>query len=182
MKRTIFISMIVFLLTLSASLRSDAQVNVSVNIGSQPLWGPTGYDAVEYYYLPDLQMYYYVPSHQFVYQSQGRWVYANSLPPQYRNYDLYSGYKVVVNEPKPYLHFTTHRTEYGKYKGWRGKQTVIRDSRDPKYFVIKGHPGNANGHYREHGDNGDNGNNGNGNYGRNGHREEHDHDRGNRRG
>ena len=169
MKRIVFISIAAFLLTISASLRSDAQVNVSVNIGSQPLWGPTGYDAVEYYYLPDLQMYYYVSSHQFIYLNNGNWVFVNSLPAQYRGYDLYSGYKVVVNEPKPYLHFATHKVEYGKYKGWKGKQVVIRDSRDPKYFVVKGHPGNANGHYKEHGNNGNNGNRGHGQGQGNGH-------------
>jgi hypothetical protein len=157
MKRIMIIVLSACTLALSP-VAGKAQVHVSINVGSQPLWGPSGYDRAEYYYLPDLQMYYYVPSHQFIYQSNGRWVYANNLPPQYRGYDLYSGYKVVVNEPKPYMHFNNHRAEYGKYRGWKSRQEVIRDSRDPKYFVIKGHPGNANGHYKEHGDGGDNGN------------------------
>jgi len=34
------------------SICAKAQLNVNVNIGSQPLWGPTGYDHVNYYYLP----------------------------------------------------------------------------------------------------------------------------------
>ena len=185
MKHTISRVIAACILTLSAVSMSNAQVHVNVNIGAQPLWGPTGYDAVEYYYLPDLQMYYYVPSHQFVYQSNGRWLFVSNLPARYRSYDLYSGYKVVVNEPKPYLHYDTHRAQYGKYKGWKGKQVVIRDSREPKYFVVKGHPGNAKGHYKESGgynddghNNGNNGggNNGNGNNGGNkgqGHDQDH---------
>jgi hypothetical protein len=44
-----------------------AQVRVNINIGSQPVWGPVGYDHVDYYYLPDIETYYYVPTRQFVY-------------------------------------------------------------------------------------------------------------------
>jgi hypothetical protein len=144
---------------------SKAQVNVNVNIGAQPLWGPTGYDVVEYYYLPDLQMYYYVPSHQFVYLNGANWVFARGLPARYRGYDLYSGYKVVIKEPKPYLHFNSHKVKYVGYKGAKGKQVIIRDSKDPKYYVVKGHSGNAKGHYKATGGNkvgkGNSGNSGN---------------------
>lgn len=127
----------------SIDQRASAQVNVSVNIGSQPLWGPVGYDVVEYYYLPDVEAYYYVPSKQFVYLSGGNWIFATSLPARYRSYNLYRGYKVVINEPRPYLHFANHKVKYAKFKGTRGSQVVIRDSRDPKYYVVKGHPGNS---------------------------------------
>lgn len=152
MKRSTGIWLVAVLFLFSIS-RSHAQVHVSVNIGSQPLWGPTGYDVVEYYYLPDLQTYYYVPSRQFIYLNGGNWVFARSLPARYRGYDLYSGYKVVINEPKPYLHFDKHKVKYASYKGAKGKQVVIRDSKDPKYFVVKGHPGNAKGHNKAAGGN-----------------------------
>jgi hypothetical protein len=168
MKHTISRVIAACILTLSSVSISKAQVNVNVNIGVQPLWGPTGYDVVEYYYLPDLQMYYYVPSHQFVYLSHGNWLFVSSLPASYRSYNLYSGYKVVINEPKPYLHFDAHKVKYGKYKGWKGKQVVIRDSREPKYFVVKGHPGNAKGHYKESGGGNSGGNSGGNNGGNNG--------------
>jgi len=163
MKRIVFISIAVLIGSLLPVSPAKAQVNVNVNIGAQPLWGPTGYDAVEYYYLPDLQMYYYVPSHQFIYLNGPNWVFVNSLPARYNGYNLYSGYKVVINEPKPYLHFDAHKVKYAKYKGAKGKQVIIRDSRDPKYFVVKGHPGNAKGHYKSPGG----GNKGSGNAGGN---------------
>lgn len=162
MKRITSILITVCILTCTPVSIVKAQVNVNVNIGAQPLWGPTGYDVVEYYYLPDVQMYYYVPSRQFVYLSGGNWLFASSLPARYRSYDLYSGYKVVINEPKPYLHFTTHKVKYGKYKGAKGKQVIIRDSKDPKYFVVKGHPGNAKGHYKKSGSGNSGGNKGQG--------------------
>lgn len=143
MKKIITVLLLIAALS-SIYQRTSAQVNVSINIGSQPLWGPVGYDVVEYYYLPDVEAYYYVPSRQFVYLSGGNWIFASSLPARYRSYNLYTGYKVVINEPKPYLHFANHKVKYAKFKGSRGSQVVIRDSRDPKYYVVKGHPGNSN--------------------------------------
>ncbi len=55
---------------------SQAQLSLSLNIGAQPSWGPTGYDHVDYYYLPDIQCYYYVPGHQFIYQNNGHWAFS----------------------------------------------------------------------------------------------------------
>ena len=112
---------------------ASSQVSVNINIGAQPSWGPVGYDYVEYYYLPDIEVYYYVPRHQYVYLSNGRWIFSTSLPYRYRSYNLYSGYKVVINEPKPYLYFSNHKVKYAKYKGYNNKQTVIRNSSDAKY-------------------------------------------------
>jgi hypothetical protein len=144
MKRILLLAM---LLTGTIALKkADAQVrvNVNVNIGSQPVWGPTGYDYVDYYYLPDIDAYYYVPSRQFVYLEGPRWVWAPSLPPRYRGYDLYHGYKVVINEPKPYLHHNTYKVKYARYKN-RHDQVIIRDSHDPKYHVIRDHPDHGKG-------------------------------------
>lgn len=119
--------------------RAAAQISVSLNIGSQPLWGPVGYDHAEYYYLPDIECYYNVPRRQFVYMDGGRWIFSSSLPPRYRNYDLYSGYKVVVNSRDPYRNFARDRQQYARYRNVR-TQPVIRNSNDKKYYVVKGHP------------------------------------------
>lgn len=121
---------------------SQAQVRVSFNIGSQPLWGPTGYDYAEYYYLPDVDAYYNVGTQQFIYQDGGRWGNYNSLPGRYRNYDLYNGYKVVINERDPWLR---HSNYYNQYRGYRGRhgQSFIRDSRDNRYWENPNHPSHS---------------------------------------
>ncbi|MGF1924571.1 MAG: hypothetical protein ACQUHE_10365 [Bacteroidia bacterium] len=119
---------------------ASAQVSLNVNIGSQPLWGPVGYDHVDYYYLPDVESYYNVPKKQFIYQNNGKWQFNNSLPAKYNSYNLYNGYKVVMNGTNPYQNFTTHKTKYVKYKNWGGKQKAIKNSNDRKYFVVSGHP------------------------------------------
>lgn len=82
---------------------AEAQVRVNVNIDLQPKWGPSGYNHVDYYYLPEIQSYYYVPTRQFIYLERNRWVHRKSLPSRYRNYNLYQGRKIIVNEPRPYL-------------------------------------------------------------------------------
>lgn len=107
----------------SAQLR----VNVNLNIGSQPEWGPSGYSHAEYYYMPDIDAYYYVPSRQFIYLENGRWIFAASLPSRYGYYNLYTGYKVVINEPRPYLRNDVYRVRYQRYRGWNGHQRVNRD-------------------------------------------------------
>lgn len=119
--------------------KASAQISVSLNIGSQPLWGPVGYDHVDNYYLPDIECYYDVPRRQFIYMDGGRWIYASNLPSRYRGYDLYSGYKVVINSRDPYRNFNHHRVSYGRYRNNRS-QHVIRHSQDSRYYVVKGHP------------------------------------------
>ena len=116
-----------------------AQVSVGINIGLQPVWGPVGYDRADYYYFPDIDAYYDVPEHRYVYLEGGNWVFGAQLPPRYGNFDVYHSYKVVVNEPKPYMHADVYREKYAVYKGHHDQQ-VIRDSHDPKYYVIKEHP------------------------------------------
>ena len=135
MKKIILLSIISAGLLL-VNKSADAQVRVSVNIGMQPAWGPSGYDYAEYYYLPEVEAYYSVPQRQFVYFDGGNWTFASSLPARCGNYDLYSGYKVVINERNPWSHFNNHRMQYAPYR-YRHDQVVIRDRRGDFY----GRPG-----------------------------------------
>lgn len=150
-KMIICVSLVITALAFTDA-KSQVRVNINFNIGSQPVWGPVGYDYVEYYYLPDIETYYYVPTHQFVYLSGGRWIFSSSLPARYRNYNLYTGYKVVVNEPKAYKHFQSHRQQYSRYRG-NHSQVIIRNSNEPKYYVVKGHPKyhSSHGRSKKHG-------------------------------
>ena len=139
--RRIYFSILIagILIAFTAPVKAQVSFSVGINISSQPVWGPVGYDDVEYYYLPDIDAYYYVPQHLFFFQVGDRWISSSHLPGQYSNYDLYSGYKVVINEDKPYMHDQDYREKYSSYKN-RHDQQPIRDSHDSKYFVIKNHP------------------------------------------
>lgn len=129
----------VLIVTLFLVNISNAQIDVNINLGTQPVWGPTGYDYVEYYYLPDIEAYYNVPKQRYYYYEKGNWIYKSSLPSRYSNYDFYNSYKVVINEREPWRNHKTYKNKYYSYKG-RHDQQPIRDSRDSKYFVNKNHP------------------------------------------
>ncbi|SEO43246.1 hypothetical protein SAMN05192574_10873 [Mucilaginibacter gossypiicola] len=111
---------------------ASAQISLNINIGSQPAWGPVGYDHVDYYYLPDIDSYYDINAHQYVYFDNNVWVHGAMLPPRFGNYDVYRSYKVVVNERNPWVRNDVYKRKYASYRG-RHDQVVIRDSHDEKY-------------------------------------------------
>ncbi|NIG53031.1 hypothetical protein [Chitinophaga sp. Cy-1792] len=169
-KIAILLSMVISLGMFAKS--ADAQVNVSINIGSQPMWGPVGYDYASYYYFPDIDAYYSISKRQFIYLNGNHWVWGSSLPGRYK-YDLDRGYKVVINDPDPWTRAPYYRQQYGRYKGWYGKQTIIRNSNDPKYYQWNGRgPKGNNGH-----DNGNGHGRGNDNNQGHGNGHGHGHDR-----
>ena len=116
-----------------------AQNRDKVNIVKQPIWGPVGYDYVEYYYIPEVDAYYNVPKQKYVYMEKGKWVTRSNLPRQYRGHDMYHTTKFVINEPRPYLQHQKYKSIYNSEGGQR-KQLSIRDSRDSKYYENRNHP------------------------------------------
>lgn len=115
------IKYLIFGIALIFASESQAQISVNVNLGSPPQWGPSGYSNVRYYYLPDVNSYYDVQTSRFIYYSGNSWVHRKSLPTQYRNYDLYNGYKVVLSDyhgNAPYGLYKQHKVKYAK--GYRG--------------------------------------------------------------
>ena len=151
MKKILFAVAIIF--SSIAVKHADAQVrfSVGVNIGSQPEWGPTGYDRAQYYYMPDIDTYYDVPSHQYIYNENNVWVHRAYLPQRYANYDRYHGYKVVVNQRNPWNRGDYYRNHYAQYRG-RHDQPIIRESQDNRY---RNHwHGDDNGNRGDHHDNG----------------------------
>jgi len=152
MKKLIAILFIGTLFALSPA-RVTAQVQISVNIDAMPQWGPAGFDRATYYYLPEAEIYYYVPGAQFVYLQGGKWRFSKLLPDYYRNLDLYSTYKVVINRPKPYRQHDYYVSHYKTYRNYHSKQGTIRDNRgqrnDNRGNVgnrVKNNPGNGHSH------------------------------------
>lgn len=116
--KIIIFGMLLFFIAGSA----HAQISVQVNLGTPPQWGPTGYSDVQYYYLPDVEAYYDVHSSLFIYYNGISWIHSSSLPSRYRDYDLYSGYKVVMSDyhgRTPYTHFREHKRQYAR--GYHGQ-------------------------------------------------------------
>jgi hypothetical protein len=139
-------SIILFSLGFAQKTEAQIRVGININIGDQPPWRVPGYNYVEYYYLPEIESYYYVPSHQFIYLSNGRWTFSYSLPDRCRGYNLYTGYKIVVNRPNAYYGFEQDRRRYGgrqysdnnryehhdngRHRGWYKHHEHDRDNDD----------------------------------------------------
>jgi hypothetical protein len=125
---------LVFALVLFMSVFfAQAQVSISLNIGTPPSWGPEGNDNSRYYYLPDIDTYYDVAQRQYIYDNNGRWIRESRLPARYRQYDLYKGYKVVLNDYKgdtPNIYHNKHRENYPK--GYHGKPQKNRGNKPEK--------------------------------------------------
>lgn len=157
----------VAIILLASTNMMQAQVSVNVNLGSPPSWGPAGYSAVDYYYLPDVQSYYDIKARQFIYLGDGRWIRSKNLPTQYRNYDLYNGYKVVLNDyhgSKPYSNFKNHKVKYFKgYKGSPQKTIGTRKVVVRKASYNHGNKGNDNDNKGKGNDGHGKGNKGHGN-------------------
>ena len=165
-----------FMIGMMISSVGFSQVNVQVNLNSQPNWGPSGYKYVEYYYLPDLDMYYNVNKRKYVYQDHGKWIWVTALPAKHKGYNLYSGYKVVLYDKHPFSHYHQHKVKYAKYKNNHGKQKSKYASAHHKSNQVvhkqQGHgskshasKGNGGGHVQIHSGNGKGGH-GNGGQGK----------------
>lgn len=139
MKKILAITAII-MMGMTTLPNAQAQVNVNINIGSQPGWGPVGYDYARYYYFPAQEFYYDVHTGQYIIFVNNRWVHMRQVPGHYR-FNPYNAYKVVINQHQPYLNHVAHRRAYGQYRNYTAsRHMMIRDSRDHRYFASKDHP------------------------------------------
>ena len=129
-----------FLLTAVAFIAfntAQAQVNPTVGKMAPPDWGVAGKDNATYYYLPATESYYDVRKGEYVYQEDGKWVRNTTLPVAYKDYDLYSGYKVILtDDTEPFADYDNMRSKYSKtYKGESQKTYKVKTTRNGKVKV-----------------------------------------------
>jgi len=132
---------------------TQAQVSVSFNIGTPPVWAPAPVEA-RYYYLPDIATYYDINTAQYVYISNNRWVRTRALPVAYRNYDLYHGPRVVVSNyygNTPYVYHTTYVKRYPSH--YRPARYAYAARPHAHHYKAVKHHGNGHGrgHHKHHG-------------------------------
>jgi hypothetical protein len=96
--------------------KAQVRFGLNINLGGRSSLGiSSGNYAGNYYYYPEIDSYYDIPNRQFVYMEDGNWRSGVSLPYAYHDYDLNRGYKVVVNEARPYMHADVYRQKYSSY-------------------------------------------------------------------
>lgn len=110
---------------------AQAQVKTTVTL---PDWGVAGNDDATYYYIPATETYYDLRKGEYVYQQDSKWVRTTTLPAAYKDYDLYSGYKVVLTDDKePFDDYDNMRVKYSKnYKGEVQKTYKVKTNRNGK--------------------------------------------------
>jgi hypothetical protein len=121
------LKLIVFGMVLFLAGTVQAQISVRFNIGSPPQWAPVEYADAHYYYLPDVEAYYDVQSSMFIYLDGRTWVHRTYLPYRYRNYDLYGGYKVPMNNyhgSTPYTNFNEYKYKYARGHNREVQRTI----------------------------------------------------------
>jgi len=123
----------------------QAQVKVPDIVNSPPGWGPVGNPQVRYYYLPDVLAFYDVNSSMFIYSDGKTWIHKEVLPARFKNYDLYSGYKVIMKSYQgntPYTHFSEFKRRYAKGYNGEVQKTIclkpgIDNQVDKKYGEVR---------------------------------------------
>lgn len=133
MRKYFYASLLLALIALCGP--ATAQVNVSINIGSQPTWGPSGYDYARFYYMPEIDVYYNVSNKRYTYFDGRRWVSTRSLPRSYALVDLYRTYKVVINDRDPWHQHNRYKKQYGRY-AHNHSQKALKDyhKQEKKYY------------------------------------------------
>jgi len=138
-----YIKIITAIIFMTGTLMAQMEANVNLNIATQPIWGPTGYDQADNYFIPDIEVYYNVSQQVFYTNEEGNWTSSLSLPSRFGKYDLYKAHKVVMNDKSPWLNNDVNRERYYTLIKVHD-QKPIRDSRDSKYFVNANHPEHKN--------------------------------------
>jgi len=145
MKTLIFIVVVCSLSFTTSFAQTPYKSNAEFesNIANQPIWGPVGYNHVEYYYLPEIDAYYFVPKHRFIYAKGGQWKSRSNLPARHEGYNMFNTSKIVINEQTPYLNHMDY--EVRALYAWNDHSTKqsIRDSHNPIYFENRKHPEHA---------------------------------------
>lgn len=144
--------------------QANAQVSVSLNIGSRPEWCGHYEDDVDYFYLPEIEAYYDVNTAVFIYLGPRGWVRSAYLPEYCHDYDLDHGYKVAIDYHgyTPYTYYNHHRERYFRpnYRNYRNE--YYGPHRRSTYYAVAprynedhgnhhGGHGNGNGHGNGHG-------------------------------
>lgn len=113
---------------------AQSQIKTTVTL---PGWGVAGHDDATYYYIPDIETYYDVRTGNYVYMDDGKWTKTTTLPVAYKDYDLYSGYKVVLTNPnEPFADFDKIRVKYAKgFKGEPQKTYKVKTTKTGKVKI-----------------------------------------------
>ena len=122
------------------ALQSNAQVSVSLNIGSRPDWCHEYHDDVEYVYFPEIECYYDMHAGIYLYFGPHGWIRSQYLPEYCHGYDINRGHRVVIDYRgrAPYTYFDNHRRMYYRdnYRNYRQEYYHRNYNRRSNYVAM----------------------------------------------
>ena len=129
------------------TLQSNAQISVSLNIGSRPAWYNHEAQA-DYYYLPEIETYYDVRSSVYIYLGPRGWIRSVYLPEYCENYDVNRGYRVALDYRGscPYTYIDNHRERYSRDCHTNYRQQYYQPNYENRRVYVN------NNYYRDYGD------------------------------
>lgn len=134
------------------ALESNAQVSVSLNIGSRPTWCDHYDEGVQYVYLPEIECYYDTYDAVYVYYGPSGWCRSRYLPEYCHGYDVNRGHRVVIDYRggTPWSHFDYHRKHYWRdnYRNYREEYYGPRHNRRANYVAVSPRHYDNDRHYR----------------------------------
>ena len=118
MKRLILIATLTMIF--GTTVKTQAQVNINVQIGTPVIresWYATDY---RYYYLPEFDIYYNPTRSVYIFLDNGVWVSSRRLPPRYGNFSYRRSEYVIIRDRSPFDHHDRYRQRYhdnGRHRG-----------------------------------------------------------------
>jgi hypothetical protein len=153
--------------------QAQAQISVSLNIGSRPNWGNHYHqEEVQYVYLPELECYYDNYEEVYIYFGSNGWCRSSYLPDYCRGYNIHRAPRVVIDYRGncPWTSFDYHRNHYWRdnYRNYRqeyygpnynrrGNFVAVMERRDYRNYdndryERRDNNDNAYGHYKRDND------------------------------
>ena len=127
------LSLFLGIATIAMVNTSKAQVSVNINIGSQPEWGPSGYNYAEYYIVLALLFL----ASRFLLTTFV--AHVNGSDKNKRRIAIVGYNEVGIRLEK---YFNEHKVKYARYKNYNNHQVIIKNKHDN---------GNHNGQYKKNG-------------------------------
>lgn len=106
--------------------QTQAQVSVSLNIGTRPTWCDNYHEErIQYVYLPELECYYDNYDGVYIYYGPRGWCRSAYLPDYCYGYDIHRAPRVVIDYRGncPWTYFDYHKKNYWRH-GYRNYREV----------------------------------------------------------
>lgn len=107
-------------LSLFTGFRSEARVNINVQLGAPVMQQSWYANDRDYVYMPDYGVYYNTRRQVYIFPESGRWMTARRLPNRFGNVNYRSVRTVTIRDSRPFDRDNEYRRRYVVTRNDRG--------------------------------------------------------------